>query len=117
MQVSDALEPLVHVTGLRHKLVAGGLSYDPQVKALAKGIDILVATPGRLADLIERGAVELDDVQVTILDEADHMADMGFMPAVTAISTRCPQVGSACCSRPRSTRASTPSSTATSPTR
>ena len=93
MQVSDALEPLVHVTGLRHKLVAGGLSYDPQVKALAKGIDILVATPGRLADLIERGAVELDDVQVTILDEADHMADMGFLPEVTAILDKVPAGG------------------------
>ena len=93
MQVSDALEPLVHVTGLRHKLVAGGLSYDPQVKALAKGIDILVATPGRLADLIERGAVELDDVQVTILDEADHMADMGFLPEVTAILDKVPTDG------------------------
>ncbi len=93
MQVSDALEPLVHVTGLRHKLVAGGLSYDPQVKALAKGIDILVATPGRLADLIERGAVEMDDVQVTILDEADHMADMGFLPEVTAILDKVPTGG------------------------
>ncbi|WP_246136272.1 DEAD/DEAH box helicase, partial [Knoellia locipacati] len=93
MQVSDALEPLVHVTGLRHKLVAGGLSYEPQIKALAKGIDILVATPGRLADLIERGAVELDDVQVAILDEADHMADMGFMPEVTAILDKIPAGG------------------------
>ena len=93
MQVSDALEPLVHVTGLRHKLVAGGLSYEPQIKALAKGIDILVATPGRLADLIERGAVQLDDVQVAILDEADHMADMGFMPEVTAILDTMPAGG------------------------
>ena len=93
MQVSDALEPLVHVTGLRHKLVAGGLSYEPQVKALARGIDILVATPGRLNDLIERGACELDDVQVAILDEADHMADMGFMPEVTAILDKIPAGG------------------------
>ncbi|CAN7373856.1 DEAD/DEAH box helicase [Knoellia sp. LjRoot47] len=93
MQVSDALEPLVHVTGLRHKLVAGGLSYEPQIKALAKGIDILVATPGRLADLHERGAVEFDDVQVTILDEADHMAEMGFMAEVTEILDRIPTGG------------------------
>ena len=93
MQVSDALEPLVHVTGLRHKLVAGGLSYEPQVKALARGIDILVATPGRLNDLIERGSCELDDVQVAILDEADHMADMGFMPEVTAILDKIPAGG------------------------
>ncbi|PRY63171.1 superfamily II DNA/RNA helicase [Knoellia remsis] len=93
MQVSDALEPLVHVTGLRHRLVAGGLSYDPQIKALARGIDILVATPGRLADLHERGAVEFDDVQVTILDEADHMAEMGFMTEVTAILDTIPKGG------------------------
>ena len=93
MQVSDALEPFVHVTGLRHKLVAGGLSYEPQIKALNKGIDILVATPGRLADLMERGAVELGGVQIAVLDEADHMADMGFLPEVTAILDEIPAGG------------------------
>ncbi len=85
MQVSDALEPLVHVMGLRHKLVAGGLSYEPQISALARGVDVLIATPGRLSDLIERGAMELDDIQVTILDEADHMAEMGFMTEITGV--------------------------------
>ncbi|HET6967385.1 MAG TPA: DEAD/DEAH box helicase [Ornithinibacter sp.] len=93
MQVSDALEPFVHVTGLRHKLVAGGLSYEPQIKALNKGIDILVATPGRLADLMERGAVELGGVKIAVLDEADHMADMGFLPEVTAILDEIPEGG------------------------
>jgi hypothetical protein len=93
MQVSDALEPFVHVTGLRHKLVAGGLSYEPQIKALAKGLDILVATPGRLADLMERGAVDLSTVEIAVLDEADHMADMGFLPEVTAILDTIPQGG------------------------
>ncbi|MEO7421679.1 MAG: DEAD/DEAH box helicase [Ornithinibacter sp.] len=93
MQVSDALEPFVHVTGLRHKLVAGGLSYEPQIKALNKGIDILVATPGRLADLMERGAVQLGGVQIAVLDEADHMADMGFLPEVTAILDEVPAGG------------------------
>ncbi len=93
MQVSDALEPFVHVTGLRHKLVAGGLSYDPQIKALNKGLDILVATPGRLADLMERGAVDLGGVQIAVLDEADHMADMGFLPEVTAILDTVPAGG------------------------
>ena len=72
MQVSDALEPLVHVVGLRHKLVAGGLSYTSQINALNKGVDILIATPGRLNDLLERGAVEMDDIRITVLDEADH---------------------------------------------
>ncbi|MFQ6172775.1 DEAD/DEAH box helicase [Oryzobacter sp. R7] len=93
MQVSDALEPFVHVSGLRHKLVAGGLSYEPQIKALAKGLDILVATPGRLADLMERGAVELGGVEIAVLDEADHMADMGFLPEVTAILDEVPAGG------------------------
>ena len=64
MQVSDALEPLVHVVGLRHKLVAGGLSYTTQINALNAGVDLLVATPGRLNDLIERGAVELGDIEI-----------------------------------------------------
>ncbi|HKX65748.1 MAG TPA: DEAD/DEAH box helicase [Intrasporangium sp.] len=83
MQVSDALEPLVHVVGLRHKLVAGGLSYTTQINALNKGVDILIATPGRLNDLLERGAVELDDIRITVLDEADHMAEMGFLAEIT----------------------------------
>jgi superfamily II DNA/RNA helicase len=93
MQVSDALEPLVHVLGLRHKLVAGGLSYTTQINALNRGVDLLIATPGRLKDLIEREAVQLGDIQIAVLDEADHMADMGFMPEVTAILDRMPEGG------------------------
>ncbi|HEX6917219.1 MAG TPA: DEAD/DEAH box helicase, partial [Phycicoccus sp.] len=93
MQVSDALEPFVHVTGMRHRLVAGGLSYEPQISSLARGVDVLVATPGRLADLMERGAVELGDVEIAVLDEADHMADMGFLPEVTAILDALPEGG------------------------
>ncbi|MFC8502021.1 DEAD/DEAH box helicase [Pedococcus sp. NPDC057267] len=93
MQVSDALEPLVHVLGLRHKLVAGGLSYTTQINALNRGVEVLIATPGRLKDLLEREAVELGDVEVAVLDEADHMADMGFMPEVTAILDRMPEGG------------------------
>ena len=93
MQVSDALEPLVHVLGLRHKLVAGGLSYTTQISALNRGVDLLIATPGRLKDLIERDAVQLRDIQIAVLDEADHMADMGFMPEVTAILDQMPAGG------------------------
>ncbi len=93
MQVSDALEPLVHVLGLRHKLVAGGLSYTTQISALNRGVDLLIATPGRLKDLIERDAVQLNAVQIAVLDEADHMADMGFMPEVTAILDQMPAGG------------------------
>ncbi|SDP21023.1 Superfamily II DNA and RNA helicase [Pedococcus dokdonensis] len=93
MQVSDALEPLVHVMGLRHKLVAGGLSYTTQINALNRGVDVLIATPGRLKDLIEREAVQLQAVEIAVLDEADHMADMGFMPEVTAILDEMPAGG------------------------
>jgi superfamily II DNA/RNA helicase len=93
MQVSDALEPLVHVLGLRHKLVAGGLSYTTQINALNRGVDLLIATPGRLKDLVEREAVILDAIEIAVLDEADHMADMGFMPEVTAILDQMPAGG------------------------
>ncbi len=89
MQVSDSLEPLVHVVGLRHKLVAGGLSYTGQTAALDKGVDVLVATPGRLVDLLDRKALTLDEIEVAVLDEADHMADMGFLPSVTRILDDC----------------------------
>ncbi len=89
MQVSDSIEPLAHVSGLRHKLVAGGLSYTSQTTALDKGVDVLIATPGRLVDLLDRGALTLGEVEVTVLDEADHMADMGFLPSVTRILDEC----------------------------
>jgi len=93
MQISDALEPFVHVMGLRHKLVAGGMPYPPQLMALDRGVDLLIATPGRLKDLIERGAVQLTDIAIMILDEADHMAEMGFLPEITSILDALPEGG------------------------
>jgi superfamily II DNA/RNA helicase len=93
MQVSDALEPLVHVLGLSHKLVAGGLSYTTQITALDRGVDLLIATPGRLVDLMDRGAANLSDVDIVVLDEADHMADMGFLPEMSAILDAIPAGG------------------------
>jgi superfamily II DNA/RNA helicase len=93
MQISDALEPFVHVMGLRHKLVAGGMPYPPQLMALDRGVDLLIATPGRLKDLIERGAVQLTDIAIMILDEADHMAEMGFLPEITSILDGLPEGG------------------------
>jgi superfamily II DNA/RNA helicase len=85
MQVHDALEPFAHALQLEIKTVVGGTSFGRQVDALRRGVDILVATPGRLADLIQQNACELGDVVVTALDEADHMADMGFLPSVRAL--------------------------------
>src|SRR5262245_44653240 len=90
MQVNDALTPLAKTLGLFTKTAFGGAPYHTQIWALERGVDILVATPGRLADLIERGACSLDQVQVSVLDEADQMADMGFLPDVTALLEQTP---------------------------
>jgi superfamily II DNA/RNA helicase len=85
MQVSDALAPLGRSVGLRLATAFGGSAYDRQIFALERGVDLLVATPGRLGDLIRRGACALDAVKITIIDEADQMADMGFLPEVTEL--------------------------------
>ena len=70
---------------LRQTVVVGGVGYTPQVRALARGVDILVATPGRLLDLMGQGAVRLDGLETFVLDEADRMLDMGFLPAIEKI--------------------------------
>lgn len=93
MQVSDALIPLAKPLGLYTLLVAGGMSYTRQLDALRRGVDIIVATPGRLIDLIERGAADLSEVEVSVLDEADQMCDMGFAPEVTKILEATPTDG------------------------
>ena len=85
MQVNDTLAPLADSIGLKVRLIAGGMPYQKQLFALDRGVPILVATPGRLMDLVNRGAADLSDVCVTVLDEADQMADMGFMPIVREI--------------------------------
>lgn len=85
MQVSSALEPLGRALRIRMKVVVGGTSFPKQVDALRRGVEIIVATPGRLTDLIQQRACSLGDVDVAVLDEADQMADMGFLPAVRAL--------------------------------
>ena len=72
-------------------LVIGGVPTEPQVRALARGVDVLVATPGRLRDLMQMGAVRLDRVEIFVLDEADRMLDMGFIHDIRAIVGRLPQ--------------------------
>ncbi|GGY08211.1 DEAD/DEAH box helicase [Streptomyces anandii] len=84
-QVTDALTPYARSVSLRVAAVVGGMSIGRQAGALRSGAEVVVATPGRLKDLIERGDCRLDDVAVTVLDEADQMGDMGFMPQVTAL--------------------------------
>ena len=93
MQVADALEPFGSVLGLKLKVVCGGTSMSNQIYALERGVDVLVATPGRLRDLLNRHVAKLDDVMVTVLDEADQMADMGFLPEVTEILDQVPSGG------------------------
>ncbi|MFF9482701.1 DEAD/DEAH box helicase, partial [Streptomyces sp. NPDC014733] len=93
MQVSDALQPYGDVLGLKLKVVCGGTSMGNQIYALERGVDVLVATPGRLRDIINRGACSLDEVEVAVLDEADQMADLGFLPEVTELLDLVPTGG------------------------
>ncbi len=81
-QVDRSLRPLANAVGLSTVTVYGGTPYDAQTRRLRKRADIVVATPGRLDDLFEQGYVFFDDVEVTVLDEADHLCDLGFYPAV-----------------------------------
>ncbi|MER6522697.1 DEAD/DEAH box helicase [Streptomyces sp. NPDC001553] len=84
-QVTDALTPYARSVKLRLTTVVGGMSIGRQAAALCNGVEVVVATPGRLKDLIDRGDCRLNQVAITVLDEADQMADMGFMPQVTAL--------------------------------
>jgi superfamily II DNA/RNA helicase len=93
LQVTSNLAPLAAPLGLNVHSVVGGAPYGRQIDALTRGVDILVATPGRLVDLIERGACRLDLVQITVLDEADYMADLGFLPVVTRLLEMTPAGG------------------------
>lgn len=91
VQVCDELKPLAESRGLRMRAVYGGTDIERQAKALRKGVDIVVATPGRLIDLVERSAVSLKGVTHLVLDEADRMADMGFLPQVTWLLRHIPK--------------------------
>ncbi len=85
MQINEVISPLARKVGLSSVLIAGGMPFGRQLQALDHGVPIVVATPGRLIDLMHRGAVDLSDIEITVLDEADLMSDMGFMPAVKEI--------------------------------
>ncbi len=84
-QVRDALLPYAKTLGPRLATVVGGAPIQRQIEDLRRGTEVLVATPGRLSDLVRRGACELDGVRISVLDEADQMADMGFLPEVSAL--------------------------------
>ena len=92
-QIDAALAPLASEAGLTTRTIFGGVGQQPQVNALRRGVDVVVACPGRLEDLIGQGHCSLDDVEITVLDEADHMADLGFLPSVRRILGRTPKGG------------------------
>ena len=84
-QITATLEPLAAAYNLRVSTIFGGVPQNRQVAALKSGIDIVVACPGRLEDLMKQRLISLDAVEITVIDEADHMADLGFLPSVTRI--------------------------------
>jgi superfamily II DNA/RNA helicase len=92
-QIHDALKPLAKTAGLTTITVFGGVGQNPQVQALRKGADIVLACPGRLEDLIGQGHCDLSQIEITVLDEADHMADLGFLPGVRRILDQTPRTG------------------------
>ena len=92
-QIESALKPLAKVAGLSSVSIFGGVSQQPQVRALRSGVDILLATPGRLEDLIQQRHCSLSDIEITVLDEADHMSDLGFLPPVKRLLAQTPARG------------------------
>ncbi|GAB3618080.1 DEAD/DEAH box helicase [Okibacterium endophyticum] len=92
-QIDAVLAPLAGAYGLKTTTIFGGVNQKRQVDALKAGVDIVVACPGRLEDLMKQGFISLDAVEITVLDEADHMADLGFLPGVTRILKSTPANG------------------------
>ncbi|MCW2621106.1 MAG: box helicase protein, partial [Frankiales bacterium] len=92
-QVHDELAPLAQGLDLKLTTVYGGASMGRQIDHLRRGVDLVVATPGRLKDLIEQRECDLSQIEITVLDEADHMADLGFLPAVTELLDMTPATG------------------------
>ena len=92
-QIQAAMTPLAKPLGINSLTIFGGVGQNPQVSALRGGVDVVVACPGRLEDLLGQGALTLDAIEITVLDEADHMADMGFLPGVRRIMDRTPRTG------------------------
>jgi len=92
-QIEATFLPLAKAAGLRTTTIFGGVAQSRQVTALDRGVDVLVACPGRLEDLLRQGLVTLDGIEITVLDEADHMADLGFLPVVRRLMDRTPKRG------------------------
>jgi superfamily II DNA/RNA helicase len=92
-QVQDTLEPLARAAGLRTTVIFGGVPQGRQERALAAGVDVVIACPGRLEDLMRQRIIDLSKIRVSVIDEADHMADLGFLPGVRRILDATPKGG------------------------
>jgi superfamily II DNA/RNA helicase len=92
-QIDRAMAPLAAAMSLRTMVIFGGVRYQPQIAGLRKGVDVLVACPGRLSDHLATGHARLDAVEITVLDEADHMAELGFLPVVRRLLEQTPRAG------------------------
>ncbi|WP_026532703.1 DEAD/DEAH box helicase [Arthrobacter sp. H41] len=92
-QINNTIEPLANVLGLNTTVIYGGVSQQRQEKALRAGVDIVIACPGRLEDLMRQKLISLESVEITVLDEADHMADLGFLPVVKKLMDTTPAEG------------------------
>lgn len=92
-QVAATIEPIARALRLSHTVIHGGVGQGPQANALQRGVDIVIACPGRLEDLIEQRLCSLGSIEITVIDEADHMADLGFLPAVKRLLDRVPKKG------------------------
>ncbi|SDS91122.1 Superfamily II DNA and RNA helicase [Paraoerskovia marina] len=92
-QINATMEPIAKALGLVTTTIFGGVAQSRQVTALNAGVDVVIACPGRLEDLLNQRVLTLDGIEITVLDEADHMADLGFLPGVKRIMARTPKVG------------------------
>ena len=92
-QIHAAIQPLAKPLGITSMTVFGGVGHGPQISQLRQGVDIVIACPGRLEDLLGSGHANLDAIEITVLDEADHMADLGFLPVVKKLLDRTPKTG------------------------
>ncbi len=101
-QIADSFSDYGRFSGLKHTVVYGGVNKNPQTRILRDGVDILVATPGRLLDHMSDGTIKLDAVEILVLDEADRMLDMGFLPDIRRILAKVPRQRQTL--RPRRTR-------------
>ncbi len=105
-QVAENFEKYGKNHDLKMALLIGGVQMGDQVKALSEGVDVLIATPGRLMDLFERGKILLTGCSLLVIDEADRMLDMGFIPISRISAPSCPPAARPCCFQPRCRRRS-----------